>query len=103
MAHEKFTDKQSKCCDGEESACPFAFTDASEFVQNLGCLPTPYEIVVMRRDHGKTWACHSNPRKPCAGALIHMRDAGMPYKVIDTVLVTEKDDWSPYTRERTAT
>lgn len=48
-------------------SCPFAFTDQSEMVQNYGCLPTPYEIVEMKRESGHNWACHSNEKKICSG------------------------------------
>lgn len=84
------------------STCPFAFTDASETVQNYGCLPTPREIVVMRTDHGKTWACHNDPSKPCAGAIRHLAAEGLPCNVLDPVLVTENDDWSVYTGVKNA-
>lgn len=89
----------SRCADGEESCCPFAFTDRSEEVQNYGCLPSPYEIVVMRVEHGKTWACHSNPQKPCLGALRHLKQHNLPYKVIDKELVTEQSPWHLYTKD----
>lgn len=51
--------------DDEECCCPFAWTEASDIVQNYGCLPTPHEILYMRLVHDKTWACHSDPSKPC--------------------------------------
>lgn len=83
---------------GAASACPFAFTDRSETVQNYGCLPTPHDIVVMRTVHGKTWACHEDPTKPCAGAVAHLKREGLPHTVTDTVLVTERSDWAAYTK-----
>ncbi len=80
-----------------DCTCPFAFTEASERVQNYGCLPTPQEIVRMRVVHGKTWACHSDTSKPCIGAIRHLRDEGLPHKVLDPVLLTEQSDWPKYT------
>lgn len=85
-------------CDlnSEECCCPFAFTEASEVVQNYGCLPTGFEIIHMRVAHGKTWACHSQSNVPCVGAIRALAANGLPHHVIDNKLVTEMDDWSVY-------
>ena len=53
--------------------CPFAFTDASEEVQNYGCLPTPFEIIEMKRETGHNWSCHSNEKKICKGFVEHVK------------------------------
>ncbi len=84
------------CNHKTDSACPFAYTAESETVQNYGCLPTPGEIRIMRVEHGKTWACHEHPEKPCKGAIADLKERGLPYKVIDKALVTEKSDWAAF-------
>ena len=84
------------CNHKTDSACPFAMTDQSEYVQGLACLPSPYEIVMMRVEHQKTWACHENPKDPCVGAIRHLKRNGLPHKVVDSDLLTEKSDWHLY-------
>ncbi len=74
-------------------SCPFSFTEQSEIAQNYGCLPSPYEIVRMRKEFGKTWACHQDPTKPCLGAIQYMKEKGLEHKIIDKQLVTI-DDWN---------
>lgn len=85
-------------CDlnSDKCSCPFAFTESSERVQNYGCLPTPMDIVSMRVHHGKTWACHDEPTKPCLGGIKFLREKGLPHRVIDHDLVTERNDWGQY-------
>lgn len=84
------------CFRDEDSSCPFSFTDVSESVQGLGCLPSPFEIINMRVSHGKTWACHKHPDRPCKGTISHLREEGLPFEVVDKELVTEKDNWWLY-------
>lgn len=79
-----------------ECSCPFAFTDESEQIQNYGCLPEPMEIVNMRIHHGKTWACHSDTENPCIGAIKYLHSKGMPYKIIDKDLISEKSNWQEF-------
>lgn len=80
-------------CDKTCSGCPFAFTEESEQIQNYGCLPTPREIVRMKVEFGKTWSCHKDPKKPCAGAIEHLKEKGLNYKMDDKELVTEESDF----------
>lgn len=82
--------------DCPDCCCPFADTEASMKVEGYGCLPDRWEITRMRVNHGKTWACHSDPTQPCLGAIRSLKEQGLPYKVIDPVLITEQDDWGAY-------
>jgi len=90
------------CNHKSDSACPFAFTNESEKVQNFGCLPTPMEIRNMRVHHGRTWACHAEPTKPCAGSIQWLKEQGLPYAVINTDLLTEDSDWHLFVSQPTS-
>lgn len=80
-----------------EGACPFSFTAESEYIQNMGCLPTPMQIVAMRQYEGRTWACHSNPTKPCLGAIKFQQEHGLDASVTgEHALVTEDSPWHLY-------
>lgn len=71
-------------------ACPFAFTNESESIQNLGCLPSPYEIMVLRRETGRSWSCHEDDTKPCAGQIKFCREEGFDHKVIKPLITYTK-------------
>lgn len=71
------------------AACPFAFTDRSEYVQSLGCLPSPYEIMVAKRDTGRNWACHDDESRVCAGFVQECRERGVEYRGAGLVTFTE--------------
>lgn len=74
--------------------CPFDYgSDASEQIQNFGCLPEPLQIINMRVHHGRTWACHDHPDKPCAGAIQRLQEKQLSHKIINPKLLTENDDW----------
>ncbi len=76
-----------------EGGCPFSFSEESEMIQNYGCLPAPYDIVNMAKIHGRKWACHSNPEKPCKGAIDYLKKNNIEVKYIDAPLLTEESDW----------
>jgi hypothetical protein len=76
-----------------DGSCPFACSEASDIAQNYGCLPTAYDIKIMRLQYGKTWACHSDTSKPCQGALQHLKRNGEDASVIDPQLITEASEW----------
>lgn len=54
--------------------CPFAFTEASEMVQNYGCLPEPHDIIRMKRESGHNWSCHNNSKKKCQGFIDFIKE-----------------------------
>lgn len=84
------------CC--TKGGCPFAHTEESDYIQNLGCLPTNYDIISMRYHYNKTWACHSNPSKPCLGGIRRLKELGFDWKVVDNELLTEGSEWHLYTK-----
>ncbi len=59
---------------GQCNSCPFAMTDESEYVQNLGCLPDPGHLIDMKRESGHNWACHGDETKICSGFANHVRE-----------------------------
>jgi hypothetical protein len=67
-------------CKGMCDACPFAYTDYSEGIQNLGCLPEPHELLTLKRDQNINWACHEDESKPCVGFVIRAHELGLDYK-----------------------
>lgn len=62
------------------AACPFAFTDESEHVQNLACLPTPGEILAMKRTQDINWPCHETDEHLCAGFAVECAERGLNVK-----------------------
>ncbi|KWU17966.1 hypothetical protein AS149_14675 [Burkholderia cenocepacia] len=57
--------------------CPFETTEVSEQAQNYGCLPTPWEIIEMKRTSGHNWSCHSDGSKVCAGLCHEAKSHGL--------------------------
>lgn len=57
--------------------CPFSLSQAACEAQNLGCLPTPQEIMRIHRDQGRNWACHGDERRICAGLVAACREQGI--------------------------
>lgn len=74
------------------SACPFAFTDESEYVQSLGCLPSLFDIVQMKKQSGHNWACHENDKKLCTGFANHIA-LHHPDLNVKTGNLISYDDW----------
>lgn len=51
--------------------CPFSENDGAEELLNYGCLPTPYDILKMKKESGHNWACHYNENSLCRGLVEH--------------------------------
>lgn len=47
--------------------CPFAHTDESEYLLNLGCLPEQSWIIDMHVQSGHLWSCHQVDDVKCKG------------------------------------
>lgn len=75
--HVTYNYSCNKECD---AACP-ALLDDSMSIHTYDCLPTIYDIARIRAVHGLTWACHSNPSKPCIGGIQYLSELGLPYSV----------------------
>lgn len=82
-----------KCC--TVGACPLAYNEVSENAQQYGCLPSGFDIVVMKIKYNRTWACHSNPTQPCLGGLKILKKNNMPYKV-EGELLTLESNWEDF-------
>lgn len=80
-----------------DGGCPFSGSDQSEVIQNYGCLPSPYEIINMAKNHGRKWACHSDISKPCKGAIQYIKENKISVTYIDDApLVNDRDNWKLY-------
>ena len=79
------------CC----NTCPFALTEESEYVQNLGCLPTPFDIVQMKIKSGHNWGCHFNEEKICSGFSEYIKETKPELDVNSGGLISYKK-WYSY-------
>lgn len=63
------------------SGCPFNYGNpTSEVAQNLGCLPTPWEIMDIKRNSNKNWSCHEDETKLCPGFIERAKELKLNYK-----------------------
>jgi hypothetical protein len=64
-----------KRCDG----CPFndGITEEATHAQNLGCLPTPLEMVDAAKNRQVAISCHMVQHKPCKGLSESVSTEGM--------------------------
>jgi len=76
---ERETCKKGKPCKG----CPFndGITEEATDAQNLGCLPSAYDILKILSDSGKHWACHGHSDLTCGGLIQHFSQKAI---IIDT-------------------
>ena len=62
------------------STCPFSCSDEAAQAQNYGCLPTPQEIIKIKRATGRNWHCHDDETKLCAGFAEAAHEEGLDVK-----------------------
>ena len=53
------------------NSCPFNHTDEADYVQNMGCLPSPKDVLKIKDETGNNWACHTNNKRICEGLKEH--------------------------------
>jgi hypothetical protein len=74
------------------NTCPFNYwSDEAAQASNLGCLPTPYDIIGYKRTLDRNWQCHCDYSKPCVGYIQAAQKRGLDYK---TGKPTTLDDWN---------
>lgn len=81
------SDNWIRYCNDDCLGCPFNETEESQMAYNLGCLPTPSEIIRIKQDYNFNWECHEGTGKICAGFVAVCKDEGLDYKtghLIDT-------------------
>lgn len=66
--------ERSSCGSGGCVTCPFSCNEHAEQAQNYGCLPSPFQIIEMKRKSGHNWACHSNENVLCGGFAKFIKD-----------------------------
>jgi hypothetical protein len=76
-------------CNDDCLGCPFNMNEISEQAQNWGCLPPPYEILNIKRNHGYNWECHEGTGKVCGGFVAACRDSNIDYKTGPLLDTTE--------------
>lgn len=47
---------------------------------NLGCLPTPQEVMILCEEQNVNWSCHEQDGKLCAGYVATCLDNGIQFK-----------------------
>lgn len=64
---------------GACTACPFndGVTEEATEAQNLGCLPSSWDIMEMKRKSGHNWACHDDESRICTGFCHRAKEEGL--------------------------
>lgn len=65
---------RSPCGSGGCMTCPFSINEEAIRVQNYGCLPTSFDIVIMKEKSGDNWSCHDDESKLCGGFARYVLD-----------------------------